>query len=66
MKSSKSKTTKKTRKPAYDLKALYARYRRQFSAADLQKYTEVLEGVPLSETIAKMELKKSAAKGNAG
>ena len=33
----------------------YAKHRREFSAADLQKYTEIEEGVPLKEVIAECE-----------
>jgi hypothetical protein len=35
--------------------AFSAWYRQVFSAADLQKYTEIEEGVPLEEVIAEME-----------
>lgn len=38
-----------------DLKEVYAKIRREFSAADLQKYTEIEVGVPLEEVIAEME-----------
>ena len=37
-------------------KAIEAKYRAEFTAADLQQYTEDLEGVPLEEVI--VELKK--------
>ena len=33
----------------------YAKHRREFSAADLQKYTEIEEGVPLKQVIAQCE-----------
>jgi len=38
-----------------ELKAIYDQYRREFSAADLQKYTEIEEGIPLEKVIAEME-----------
>jgi hypothetical protein len=37
------------------LQALYAKMRREFTAADLQKYTEVEEGIPAEQVIAEME-----------
>ena len=37
------------------LKALYAKMRREFSAADLQKYTEIEEGVPAAQVLADLE-----------
>jgi hypothetical protein len=37
------------------LEALYANMRREFTAADLQKYTEIEEGIPLKQVIAEME-----------
>jgi hypothetical protein len=37
------------------LREIYARAREEFTAADLQKYTEIEEGIPLEEIIAKME-----------
>jgi hypothetical protein len=37
------------------LREIYARARAEFSAADLQKYTEIEEGVPMSQIIAEME-----------
>jgi hypothetical protein len=38
-----------------ELQAIYDRVRREFSAADLQKYTEIEETVPLDQVIARME-----------
>jgi hypothetical protein len=38
-----------------DLQALYAKMRQQFTAADLQKYTEIEPGIPLEKVIAEME-----------
>ena len=37
------------------LKTIYAKARRAFTAADLQKYTEIEEGIPLEQIIADME-----------
>jgi hypothetical protein len=37
------------------LKAIYADFRKRFSAADLQKYTEIEEGIPLEVAIEEME-----------
>lgn len=38
-----------------DLRAIYAKYKKEFSAADLQKYTEIEEGVPMEQVIAACE-----------
>src|SRR5262249_811539 len=38
-----------------ELKEIYARSRREFTAADLQKYTVIEKGVPLEKIIAEME-----------
>jgi hypothetical protein len=38
-----------------DLGALYAKLRAEFTAADLQKYTEVEEGIPAEQVLAEME-----------
>ncbi len=37
------------------MRQIYARYREQFTAADLQKYTEVEEGVPIDGLLAELE-----------
>ena len=37
------------------LKQIYALHRKQFTAADLQKFTEVEEGIPVEKIIAEME-----------
>jgi len=37
------------------LQALYAKMRKKFSAADLQRYTEIEEGVPARKVLAEME-----------
>jgi hypothetical protein len=44
----------KVRKGA-TLREIYARARAEFTAADLQKYTEIEEGVPMERIIAEME-----------
>lgn len=52
----KSETTEKP--PTQDdkeLHALYAKMRRKFTAADMQKYTEIEPGIPLEDVIAEME-----------
>ena len=38
-----------------DLKTIYAKARRAFTAADLQKYTEIEEGVPAEQLLAELE-----------
>jgi hypothetical protein len=43
------------RKKDKELEAIYAKARREFSAADLQKYTVVEKGVPLKKVIKEME-----------
>jgi hypothetical protein len=42
-------------KPGESLKSIYARLRRAFTAADLQKYTEIEEGIPMGQLIAELE-----------
>jgi hypothetical protein len=37
------------------LKQIYAKARREFTAADLQKFTEVEEGIPAEKVLAKLE-----------
>ena len=37
------------------MKAIYEKSRREFTAADLQKYTVIEKGVPLKKVIADME-----------
>ena len=37
------------------LKTIYAKARKAFTAADLQKYTEIEEGIPAEQIIAEME-----------
>ena len=38
------------------LKTIYAKARRAFTAADLQKYTEIEEGIPFDQIIAEAEV----------
>lgn len=42
-------------KKGASLKEIYAAVRKQFTAADLQKYTEIEEGIPIEEILADME-----------
>jgi hypothetical protein len=44
----------KVRKGA-TLREIYARAREEFSAADLQKFTEIDDGIPAEQILAKME-----------
>jgi len=37
------------------MRAIYAKSRRDFTAADLQKFTVVEKGIPLEKIIAEME-----------
>jgi len=37
------------------LKTIYAKVRRAFTAADLQKYTEIEEGIPFEQILAEVE-----------
>jgi hypothetical protein len=37
------------------LQAIYAQSQQEFSAADLQKFTEIEEGIPIEEVLAEME-----------
>ena len=38
-----------------DLKTIYAKARRAFTAADLQKYTELEKGIPAEQLLAELE-----------
>ena len=52
----KSEKPKKARpKKDRELQAIYDRIRREFTAADLQEYTEIEEGVPLRQTLAELK-----------
>lgn len=42
-------------KKGASLKTLYAAARRAFTAADLQKYTEIEEGIPAHQVLAELE-----------
>lgn len=42
-------------KKGASLKALYAAARRAFTAADLQKYTAIEEGIPAEQVLAELE-----------
>jgi hypothetical protein len=37
------------------LRQIYAEYKKQFTAADLQKYTEIEPMVPMEQVLAQME-----------
>jgi hypothetical protein len=37
------------------LKKIYAKARKTFTAADLQKYTEIEEGIPFDQIIAEVD-----------
>lgn len=37
------------------LREIYAKGRAEFTAADLQKYTEIEEGIPAEQVLAQME-----------
>ncbi len=55
MTTSKNKSTRSKTREKNGLRALYAKYRKKFGAADLQKYTDLEEGIPLEQVIADME-----------
>lgn len=38
-----------------DLREVYAKFKKEFSAADLQKYTEIEETIPAEQVIAACE-----------
>jgi hypothetical protein len=38
-----------------DLKTIYAKVKRSFTAADLQSFTEIDEGIPAEEILEKLE-----------
>ncbi|HMF16622.1 MAG TPA: hypothetical protein VKE98_05410 [Gemmataceae bacterium] len=42
-------------KKSDSLKTIYAKYRRAFTAADLQKYTEIEEGIPLEQILEELK-----------
>jgi hypothetical protein len=54
----KKKNTNPKRSPnskPRNLRAIYAQLRREFTAADLQKFTEIEEGIPAEQVIGEME-----------
>jgi hypothetical protein len=42
-------------KKGESLKAIYAKLRKAFTAADLQKYTEIEEGIPMEQVLSDLE-----------
>ncbi|HEY7423954.1 MAG TPA: hypothetical protein VH682_06880 [Gemmataceae bacterium] len=38
-----------------DLPAIYAKLRKAFTAADLQKFTEIEPGIPMEQVLAELE-----------
>lgn len=42
-------------KKGASLKSIYAQARREFTAADLQRFTEIEEGIPMEQVIAELE-----------
>jgi hypothetical protein len=42
-------------KKGESLKSIYAKVRKAFTAADLQKYTVIEEGIPAEQVLAEME-----------
>jgi hypothetical protein len=44
------------------LKKIYAKVRKAFTAADLQKYTEIEEGIPFDKIIAEIDLTNTNGK----
>jgi hypothetical protein len=50
-----NKPRRKLSKEEQKLKAIYAKSRRDFSAADLQKFTVIEKGIPMEKVIKEME-----------
>jgi hypothetical protein len=50
-----NKPRRKLSKEEQRLKGIYAKSRREFSAADLQKYTVIEKGIPMEKVIKEME-----------
>jgi hypothetical protein len=50
-----NKPRRKLSKEERRLQAIYAKSRREFSAADLQKYTVVEKGIPMERVMADLE-----------
>jgi len=51
----KNNSAKASWKNEKELQAVYEKYRREFSAADLQRYTEIEEGIPFEKVIGECE-----------
>jgi hypothetical protein len=51
----KNHRTRRPTKSTGPTKEIYTRMRREFSAADLQKYTRVEKGIPANKVLAEME-----------
>ncbi len=50
-----SKSRRPKNKEEERLRAIYAKSRKQFTAADLQKFTEIEEGVPFEQVLTELE-----------
>ncbi|HEV2947166.1 MAG TPA: hypothetical protein VGX70_07305 [Gemmataceae bacterium] len=50
-----NKPRRKLSKEEQRLKAIYAKSRQEFTAADLQKYTVIEKGIPFEKVIKEME-----------
>jgi hypothetical protein len=50
-----NKPLKKLSKEEQRLKAIYAKSRREFTAADLQKFTVIEKGIPIEKVLAEVE-----------
>ena len=50
-----NKPRRKLSKEEQRLKAIYAKSRREFTAADLQKYTEIEVGIPAEQILKEMQ-----------
>ena len=50
-----NKPGRKLSKEEQRLKAIYAKSRREFSAADLQKFTVIEKGIPIEKVLAEVE-----------
>lgn len=50
-----NKSRRKLSKEEQRLKAIYAKSRREFTAADLQKYTVIEKGIPIQKVLAELE-----------
>jgi hypothetical protein len=51
----KSGKTRQKKNDGEDLHPIYSKYRKNFTAADLQKYSEEEEGQPLEQLIVELE-----------